>query len=75
MNQLKCETEANRDAAANGDQGAIPPDRQASSKKTIAKRLLCVFVGIISCTAAICAVLAFVTQSSQSEEKAANTGM
>jgi hypothetical protein len=72
VNPLKCEAETNRNAV-DGGQGEVPPDRQASSKKAIVKRLLCVFVGVISSTAAICAVLAFVTQDSQSEKKPANT--
>lgn len=74
VNLLKCEAETDHNAAG-GAPGEVPPHRQAPSKKATVKWLLCVLVGIIASTAAICVVIAFAKQSSQSEKKSASTGL
>jgi hypothetical protein len=73
VNLLKCDAERHHNAAGVG-QGEAPQHRQASSKNAIVKRLLCVFVGVISFIAVVCVVIVFVTQSSSFEKKSATMG-
>jgi hypothetical protein len=73
VNLLKCDAETNHNATEWG-QGEVPPHRQSSGKNTVVKRLLCVLVGVISFTAAICVVIAFVTQNTQFKKKSATKG-